>query len=81
LEKKDEEMLASRNLEDDSVDYMMEYLEREESVDFRGQARSYPEFKFYFLITLYSWSQVLDDGTNLTFLNFVDKNIRLTNKA
>ena len=34
---------------------------------FEGKARSYQEFKLYFLRTLYSWSQVLDDGTNLTF--------------
>jgi len=30
-------MLASRNLEDDSVGHMVEYLEGEESMDFRGQ--------------------------------------------
>jgi len=27
----------------------------------------------YFFRSLYSWSQVLDDGTNLTFLNFINK--------
>jgi len=34
-------MLASRNLEDDSVGHMMEYLNKEESTDFRG----HQEFK------------------------------------
>jgi len=29
-------MLASRNLKDDSVGYMMEYLEGEESSNFQG---------------------------------------------
>ena len=40
---------------------------------FEGKARSYQEFKLYFLRTLYNWSQVLDDGTNLNLLNFIDK--------
>jgi len=40
---------------------------------FDGKARSYQEFKFYFLRTLYSWSQVLNVGTYLNFLDFVDK--------
>jgi len=31
---------------------------------FEDKARSYQEFKIYFLRTLYSWSQVLDDGTD-----------------
>jgi len=34
---------------------------------------SYQDFKLYFLRTLYSCSQVLDDRTNLNLLNFVDK--------
>ena len=66
-------MLASRNLEDDSVGYMVEYQEGEESKDFERKAMPYQEFKLYFLRTLYNWSQVLEDGTNLTFLNFADK--------
>jgi len=73
LEENDEEILASRNLKDDFVGHMAEYLEGEESMNFRGKTRSYQEFKLYFLRTLYSWSQVLDDGKNLNFLNFVDK--------
>ena len=40
---------------------------------FEGKARFYQEFKLYFLRTLYSCSQVLNDGTYLNFLNFVDK--------
>jgi len=40
---------------------------------FEGKARFYQKFKLYFLRTLYSWSQVLDDGTNLNLLSFVDK--------
>jgi len=40
---------------------------------FMGNARSYQELILYVLRTLYSWSQVLDYGTNLTFLDFVDK--------
>jgi len=34
-------MLASENLEDDSVGHMVEYLEGEESTDFLGKDRSY----------------------------------------
>ena len=37
LEKKDKEVLVSRNLDDDSVCYMVEYLEGEESTNSRGQ--------------------------------------------
>ena len=36
-QRKDEEMLATRNLEDDSVGHKVEYMEGEESTDFRGQ--------------------------------------------
>ena len=36
--------------------------------------------QLYFLRTLYSWSQVLDDGTNLICLNFIDK-INLENMS
>ena len=38
---------------------------------FEGKASSYQDFKLYFLRTLYSWSQVLGDGTNLNLLNFL----------
>ena len=34
---------------------------------FEGKAWTIQNFNHYFLRTLYSWSQVLDDGTNLTF--------------
>ena len=40
---------------------------------FEGKARSSQEFKLYFLRTLCSWNQVLNDGTYINFLNFVDK--------
>jgi len=40
---------------------------------FDGKVRFYQEFKVYFLRTLCSWNIVLDHGTNLTFLDFVDK--------
>ena len=40
---------------------------------FEGKVRSYQEFKLYLLRTLCSWSQVLNDGTYLNYLNFVDK--------
>ena len=81
LEEKDEEMLALGNLEDNSVGHVVEYLEGEESTDFRGEGWSYQEFKLYFLRTLYSWSLVLDDGTNLNLFNFVDKIIKESKRA
>jgi len=40
---------------------------------FAGKVRSYQVLKLYFLRTLYSWSLILGDGTNLKLLNFVDK--------
>jgi len=30
------------------------------------------EFKMYFLRVLYTWSQVIEDRVNLTFVDFVD---------
>ena len=47
-------MLASRNLEDDSVGHMVEYLEGENQRIFKGKVRSFQDFKLYFLRTLYS---------------------------
>jgi len=32
----------------------------------------FQDFKLHFLGTLYSWSHVLNDRSNLTFLDFVD---------
>jgi len=34
LDEKDEERLASRNLEDDSIGHMVEYVEGDESTNF-----------------------------------------------
>ena len=42
---------------------------------FDGKEMFFQDFKVYFLKTLYSWSHVLNDGTNLPFLDFVDNNI------
>ena len=52
---------------------MVEYLEGENQRILGGKARSYQELKLYLLRTLYSWSQALNDGTYLNFLDFVDK--------
>jgi len=40
---------------------------------FEGKASSHMDFKLYFLRMWYSWSQVLDDGSKVSFLDFVDK--------
>ena len=40
---------------------------------FDGKAKFYQDLKLYLLRTLYVLSQVLDIGTNWTFVNFVDK--------
>ena len=40
---------------------------------FEGLYMSFQDFKLYFLRILYGWCHVLDGGTNLTFLDFVDK--------
>ena len=40
---------------------------------FAGKARSYQDFKLYFLRTLYSWSHVLGDDTHMKLLDFVDE--------
>ena len=38
---------------------------------FVGKELSFQDFNFYFLRTLYSWSQVLNGGTNSNFLEFL----------
>ena len=37
-----------------------------------GKARSIHDFKLYFLITLYSWSVVLNHATKFTFWDVVN---------
>jgi len=37
LDEKDEERLAPKNLEDNSIGHMVDYLEGEESTNFLGQ--------------------------------------------
>jgi len=39
---------------------------------FEGKDLSLLDFKMYFLRVLYTWSQVLEDRVNLTFVDFVD---------
>ena len=39
---------------------------------FKGKDLSLLEFKMYFLRILYTWSQVIEDRVNLTFVDFVD---------
>ena len=40
---------------------------------FDDKASSIQDFKLYFLGTLYSWGQVLNGGSKVSFLDFVDK--------
>jgi len=40
---------------------------------FEGKGSSLQDFKLYFLRMLYSWSQVLDGGSKVSLLNFIDK--------
>lgn len=40
---------------------------------FEGKALSLQNLKLYFMRMLYSWSQVLNCGTKLSLLDFVDK--------
>ena len=40
---------------------------------FEDKALSFQDFNLYFLETLYSWSQVLNGGLNVSLLDFVDK--------
>ena len=37
MDEKDKKRLVPRDLEDDSIGHMAEYMEGEESTDFRGQ--------------------------------------------
>jgi len=39
---------------------------------FYDKASSFQDFKLYFLGTLYSWSQVLNGGSTVSLLDFVD---------
>jgi len=48
---------------------------------FADNALSYQNFKIYFLRRLYSWSLVLNNGKNLSFLGFVDNIIHESRRA
>jgi len=43
---------------------------------FEGIDLSFQEFKLYFLRALYSWSDFLNGGTNITILDFVDNTMQ-----
>jgi len=66
-------MMGLWSLEVDTFGYLVEYLKERNGWIFGGKAKSIQDFKLYFLRTLYGRSQVLDHGTNLTFLDFVDR--------
>ena len=48
------------------------WKERNQQI-FDDKASSVQDFKLYFLGTLYSWSQVLNGGSKVSLLDFVDK--------
>ena len=60
MEKENEKVLGSWDLKLGSFSYMTVYLDREDWRIFEGKASSIPDFKLYFLGTLYSWGKVLD---------------------
>ena len=67
FEKIVEDELASRNLEDDSIGYLVEAwstLKESNCLIFEVKARSCKDFKLYFMRILCNWSQVLDCHIN-----------------
>ena len=66
-------MFGSWDLKVGSFSYLVVYLGREHWRIFEGKASSLQDFKLYFLRMLYSWSQVLDGGSKMSLLDFIDK--------
>lgn len=74
LEKRVQDELGPRSLEVDTISNLVEHLEWKERDCWisEGKAKSIQNFNLNFLRTLHSWSQVLNQGTKLSFLDFVN---------
>jgi len=73
MEKEIEKVLGSWNLEVGSSSYLWCTWKERNRWIFDDKASSTQDFKLYFLGTLYSWSQVIDGGSKVSLLDFVDK--------
>ena len=64
-------MLGFRVLEYDPYGYLVTWKGRNWRI-LEDKEMSFQDFKLYFWRTSYSWIHVLNGGTNLTILDFVD---------